>query len=465
MPDSFTCPHQDVCSNLPAHLHFHAVASYSGLAALRVITINHHTAGLVGLQHLSIETDAAARLHQHLSAHGIESIVLRTCNRSELYWRARMPGDDETAGTAFAAALGLQTEALNGVATRLTGEAVATHLFRVCSGLESLMLGEAEILGQVRTALEACSGSGAFLDGVFRAALRTGRQARAETAIAAGALSVASTAVQWLSQHLTLSDSRVLIVGAGDTGEKAARHLHSLGVGSMVIANRTGSRASALAATVGAEAVTLDALPVELARADAIVCAANAHDWLVTLGMLRAATNGARRLVLVDLAMPSGIEPGSTPGVTRIDLEGLEQLAELHRPQREAEIPKVEAVITRELEWLNAWARHEALRPLVSGLRRKVEAIRRAELARATQELEDAGATGAAVLERLSRRLLDQILAIPLAQLEAGELPLDATHAEYLRRLFALTEPPAAGPLGATTMPDAVTTQAAAVES
>lgn len=450
MSDPHTCPHQDVCSNLPAHLHFHAVASYSGLAALRVITINHHTAGLVGLQHLSIESDAAPKLHEHLSARGIESIVLRTCNRSELYWRARVPGDDETAVTAFATALGLQADALNGVATRLGGEAVATHLFRVCSGLESLMLGEAEILGQVRTALESCDGSGVFLDGVFRAALRTGRQARAETAIAAGALSVASTAVQWLSQHLSLSTSRVVIVGAGDTGEKAARHLQSLGVGSLVIANRTASRAAALAATVGATAITLDALPAELARANGVVCAANAPDWLVTLDMLRTAAEGARPMVVVDLAMPSGVEPGSIPGVIRIDLEGLEQLAELHRQQREAEVPKVEAVIARELQWLHAWARHQALRPLVSGLRRKVEAIRRAELARATQELDDAGATGAAVLERLSRRLLDQILAIPLAQLEAGELPLDATHAEYLRRLFALTDEPAATPVAAS---------------
>ena len=451
MSDTFTCPHQDVCSNLPAHLHFHAVASYSGLAALRVISINHQTAGLIGLQHLSIETDAAARVHENLTAQGIESIVLRTCNRSELYWRARVPGDDEMAANVFATALGLQAEALNGVATRLIGEAVATHLFRVCSGLESLMLGEAEILGQVRTALEGCAGSGVFLDGVFRAGLRTGRQARAETAIGAGALSVASTAVQWLSQHSSVADSRVVIVGAGDTGEKAARHLHSLGVASLVIANRTGSRASALAATVGARAITLDALSAELAHADAIVCAANAPDWLVTIDMLRAASASSRRLVVVDLAMPSGVEPGQVPGVIRIDLEGLEQLAELHRQQREAEIPKVEAVIARELQWLHAWARHQALRPLVSGLRRKVEAIRRAELARATQELDEVGATGAAVLERLSRRLLDQVLAIPLAQLEAGELPLDATHAEYLRRLFALTDEPAADPIAATT--------------
>jgi glutamyl-tRNA reductase len=266
---------------------------------------------------------------------------------------------------------------------------------------------------------------------------------------------------------VSLESSRVVLIGAGDTGEKTARQLHSLGVGSLVIANRTLGRAQALAANVGATAVSLDALATELARADAVICAANGTDWLVTLADLAHATAlshprtlaPSHPLVIVDLAMPSGIEPGAVPGVMRIDLEGLEQLAELHRKQREAEIPKVEAVINRELQWLHAWARHQALRPLASGLRRKVEAIRRAELARATKELDDTGASGAAVLERLSRRLLDQVLAIPLAQLEAGELPLDAAHAEYLRRLFALTDDASATPVAAAVAADLASPQ------
>jgi len=434
--------------SLPSPLHFHAVASYSGLAALRGLTINHHNAGMIGLQHLSIDTDAAARLHNQLSARGIESIVLRTCNRTEIYWRARVAGDDEAVSSAFATAIGLTESVLPDVATKLSGETVATHLFRVSSGLESLMLGEAEILGQVRTALESCSGAGIFLDGVFRAALRTGRQARTETAIGAGALSVASTAVQWLGQHLNLANSCIVIVGAGDTGAKVARHLQAVGVGSLVIVNRTVGRATELAATVGAKAAGLDALGALLAKADAVVAAANAPEWLVTMDMLRHAT-GPNGTVAVDLSMPSVIEPGTMEGLVRIDLESLEQLADLHRQQREAEVPKVEAVIARELHWLQAWARHEALRPLVSGLRRKVEVIRRTELARATRELDDPSQTGAAVLDRLSKRLLDQVLAIPLAQLETGELPLDAAHAEYLRRLFALTDEPTADPIAA----------------
>src|SRR5512134_1296246 len=101
MSESFACPHQDVCSTLPAPLHFHAVASYSGLSALRALTINHHNAGLAGLQHLSLDSDAVVALHEELAIGEIESIVLKTCNRTELYWRARVPGDDETAARAF----------------------------------------------------------------------------------------------------------------------------------------------------------------------------------------------------------------------------------------------------------------------------------------------------------------------------------------------------------------------------
>jgi glutamyl-tRNA reductase len=436
-----TCPHQGICSTLPPHVHFHAVASYSGLAALRAFTINHHNAGLAGLQHLSLDCDGAVRLHEQLSRRGVESVVLKTCNRTELYWRARVPGDDEAASAAFAEALGVRDSSLRRAVTTLAGEGAARHLFRVCCGIESLVLGEAEILGQVRMALDTSPGAGAFLRGVFTAALRTGRLARTETAIGAGAMSVASTGIQWLMSQLPVAERRVLIIGAGETGAKCARQLRSSGVGELVIANRTPARATALAATVGARATDLDALPLELAGADAVVCAAGAPTWLVALDDVRQAAKRQAPLVIVDLAMPSAVEPGEVPGVTRIDLQDLEHLVELHHQQRQAEVPGVEAVIARELQKLHAWARHEAMRPLVSGLRRKVEAIRRTELARAERELAGTGVQDTAVLDRLSRRLLDQILSIPLVQLEAGDLPLDVTHAEYLSRLFAISPP------------------------
>lgn len=440
MSGDYSCPHQEVCRAVPAHLHFHHVASFSGLAALRVLTVNHRTVGLSHLPNLSVTCEGVMALHADLASRDIESVVLATCNRTELYWRARVPGDDEAALAGFARAVGIGGDEAGRWVTRFSGESAATHLFRVCAGLESLVIGEAEILGQVRMALESSTGAGAFLGGIFKAALRTGRLARAETRIGAGALSVASTAIHWLADVMPLSGRRVVVLGAGDTGVKAAKQLRAMGVGELVIANRTGERALALARTVGAEAIGLDALPSELARADALVCAASGPEWLVTAEDLRGAVAGgaSRRLVVIDLAVPASVEPGDIEGVSRIGLSGLERLVEEHRRHREGEIPAVEALIAREIEWLRAWARHHALRPLVSGLRQKVEAIRRAELARAQDGLCGASMADAGVLDRLSRRLLDQVLAIPLAALEAGDLPLDAAHAEYLRRLFAL---------------------------
>jgi glutamyl-tRNA reductase len=441
MLDVHRCPHQEHCSALPAHVHFHAVAAFSGLGALRVLTSNHRNVGLERFERLSLRCEAAARLHADLTDSSIESIVVATCNRSEVYWRARVPGDDELVLDAFAKAVGT-TEPLPSLSDIVrSGEAAAMHLYRVCCGLESRVVGEAEILGQVRAALEACPGAGGFLDGVFRAALRTGRAARAETAIGSGALSVASAAVRWVGERLPLATSRVLVVGAGDTGHKVAKQLHALGVAELVIANRTLERAHAIAPALDARATGLDALPLEMAAADAVFCAATAPGWLVRAEhMRRASDRRAAPLVVVDLAMPAGVEPVELPGVTRIGMAGLDEIVATHRQQRAVEIPHVDAVIARELDWLRAWARHQALRPLVSDLRRKVEAIRRAELAKAKQELRHADDADAAVLERLSRRLLDQLLAVPLATLEAGDLPLDPTHAEYLRRLFSLEQ-------------------------
>jgi len=245
-------------------------------------------------------------------------------------------------------------------------------------------------------------------------------------------------AIHWLHGVMPLEGRRVLVIGAGETGQKAARQLRAIGVGELVLANRTKSRAESVARPLNARAVGLDALAMEIANADAIVCAASGPDWIVRLDDVRPAAARTTPRVVVDLAMPAGVEPGEAAGVMRMDLQGLEHLVDAHRRRREAEIPRVEAVITRELTWLRNWARHQALRPLMSELRRKVESIRRTELARLERELGALGPVDVAALERLSHRLLDQVLAIPLAQLEAGDVPIDATQAEYLRRLFAL---------------------------
>lgn len=378
MSEFFPC-HHVACSAAQASRT--ARGEHGGVAPLRALVVSHRTAGLDALRQIAIGCERGMALHGSLTGAGIASVVLITCNRTEIYWHARRPDDGAMVQAMLAAAVGGPPSWIADAAATLAGAPAARHLFRVCAGLESLVLGEAEILGQVRGALDACTGAGPFLRGVVIAAIRAGRMARAETAIGVGALSVASAAVQVLAKTLSLPGARVVVVGAGDTGLKAARHLRALGVGELVIANRTLARAEHLARAVSAEAMGLDGLPGELRRADAVVCAVATPTPFILGRDLRtaAAARQGRPLVIVDLGMPPAVDAGETSGVTHVNLSALEAHVADEHGRRAQEIPKVEAVVNRELERLGAWARRHALRPIASDLRQRIEAIRRAE--------------------------------------------------------------------------------------
>lgn len=368
------------------------------LDALRVFSLSHRTCGLPALGGVIAHGDAG-RLHASLTAAGVESAVLSTCNRFEVYWRSATVADDRTVDEMLAATLPLAKELLQSGSSRFVGEDAARHLFRVCSGLESMVLGEAEILGQVRASIEQAPGAGSFLRGVFTAAIRTGRGARAATGIANGAMSVASAAIQQLLTHVSLSDRRVLLIGAGETAVKVARQITKIGVGTLVIANRTLDRAQALADSYHGRAVGLDAVADEINAADVIICAAHSSSWMVTRAHV-ANRSTASPLVIVDLSMPPAVEPFEVDGVTRIDLAHIERATAEHRQRREAEVPRVDAYISDEIEWLRAWARQEVLRPFLSTLHQNGDVIHRHELEQARRELK-AGANPQEVLERL----------------------------------------------------------------
>jgi glutamyl-tRNA reductase len=382
-------------------------AASSALEALRVVSLSHRTCGLPALGGIVAHGDST-RLHAALSAAGIESIVIATCNRFEVYWRSSSDADDQTVAAMLAVVLPLAKELLQSGSARLAGDEAARHLFRVCSGLESMVLGEAEILGQVRSSMEQSTGAGSFLRGVFTAAIRTGRGARAATGIANGATSVASAAIQQLASRVRLEECRVLVVGAGETGAKVTRQLAKIGVRALVVANRTLDRAQSLAEANHATAVTLDSLANVIAAADVVICAANASSWIVTRGHLEGRRSP---LAIVDLSMPPAVEPFEIEGVTRIDLIHVERATAAHRQRRESEIPKVAAYIDNELEWLRVWARRESMRPFVSTIRKKADSIRRDELDRARREL--VAGDPDQVLERFSRRLFNRLLAVP----------------------------------------------------
>jgi glutamyl-tRNA reductase len=359
MSESSALPQHLVRAASPAGEHVGAVAAYGGLDVFRALVVSARSAGLPALADAALRADQARDLHRQLAAEGVESLVVATCNRSELYWRAGRPGDDERARRALTATLRSATDP-----QPLHGLAAAEHLFRVACGLDSMVLGEAEILGQLRGAIEACREAGTFLAGIVRAAVRTGRMARAETRIGVGAQSVASAAARLLAERVPVPGSCIVVVGTGATGLKVARVLRAMGEGRLVLVNRTLAHAAEHAAALDAEVASLADLEEHLASADAVVGAAAAPEPLVTARMLEAAARrrGGRRLVTVDLAMPSTIARTGAPGVERLDLESVDRHVADQRERRSGEVPRVDAIVARELTFLQSWARQQDVR-------------------------------------------------------------------------------------------------------
>ena len=333
-------------------------APRTGIGALRALTTHHRNAPLAVLERMALAPAFRDALHTRLRMHGLDAVVVSTCHRTELYYRAQDARDDARAEALWRA----RFADVDADPVWLAGRDAAEHLFRVAAGLESLVLGEAEVLGQLRSALKSAQRSGSarpFLARVFNAALRFGGRARHETGIGAGALSIASAAVRLLAaEGRPLSRLTVLVLGAGTTGLKAARHLKAEGVGRLVILNRTAERARVAAGELGGDHAGLEELPSQLADADAVVAAAQVERALLHPALLRSRTAGAAPLTLIDLSLPRAIDPGcaALPGVRLHNLADLESVVAANRERRETEIPRVEALLRNELEHLARWA-------------------------------------------------------------------------------------------------------------
>ena len=416
------------------------------LATLRLISVNHRCASLTDLERHALDGAAAAALREALLALDVEALVLDTCNRAEVYWCSRSAELDAAVKAAF---LRATHDPDTAIFVNLDGEAVARHLFRVTCGLESLVLGEAEIMGQVRCALAAPgtqrNGRPGFLRGLVDAALRCGGVARAETAIGLGAMSVASGTVQELSRRMGGFEGRtILVLGAGEVGTKVARQCTAEKAARVVVLNRTLERARLVANKVKGEAGPLDRLDAELANADAVITATRAPAPLIDVARVSAAlaTRPTRPLFVADLSMPHGVAPGvaGVRGATVLDLTGLEYVVAENRERRLREVPRVEQVIERELSALRRRARQHMIRPILALLRDRAEAMRRSEVARAKAH----GPLDDDAIERLTRRLVERLLAAPARALAHSETPVDLQHARVLHELFAL--PDAADP-------------------
>lgn len=369
-----------------------------------------------------------------------ESVIVSTCHRSEIYGL----GEGERTGdelTRFVSEWrGLDRELLEQAGFRRFGSDAARHLFRVAAGLDSMALGESEVLGQVRQALSIARESGssrAVLHRLFESAVRAGKRVRAETEIAVHPLSIASIAVELADKVFgDLSERTLLLLGAGETGTLFARHALEAGLRDLRIANRTPEPAEELASRIGARVVAWDAVTQELSAADVVVGTTASPEPVVRRGEVEAAMHQRRGkpMFFLDLAMPPDVDP-EVKGIYNVfvyDLDGLEEVAEENRRRRTREVPRAEEILEEELQRFLSWFGNLSVIPTVTDLKRRLEEIRDAELGRLSPADRDR-------LRPLADSMVAKLLHEPMRRLKNetdGARKLDRV--EAVRHLFDL---------------------------
>ena len=416
-----------------------------------VIGVNHRTSPLSVLERVAISGEQIVKaLHDVCSRPNVsEAVVLSTCNRIEIYAVAeRFHGAFGDIRDVLCSIGGLAADELHPHLYSQHDDAAITHLFEVAAGLDSAVLGESEILGQVRTAWElsrAEGGAKAKLNLLFRHALEVGKRARTETAIGRGTASVSHAAVEMAVDRLgSLDGRRVLVVGAGEMAEGTAVALRGAGVGEIAVTNRTAERAVALAARVGGRVHPLADLGPAIAEADLVVSCTGAGSVVIDTDTveLGLAHRGGRPLFIVDIAVPRDIDAGvgQLPGVTLLDLDDLRAWAERGLQARAGEAERVRQIVGEEVErhLLDAAARQAA--PLVASLRAKADAIRQAELDRFQSKLADLSPAQRDAVEALTMGIVNKLLHDPSVRLkdDAGS-PRGERYASAVRELFDLS--------------------------
>lgn len=377
--------------------------------------------------------------------------VLATCNRFELY--GADVDDPEELRTALGDACLLSSSVLAHLRVR-SGGATARNLYSVASGIESMVVGEHEILGQVRAAFTTAVTAGTAdesLAKLFHGAVRTGRRARAETGISQNAVSVSSIAAELATTPAGDAPVRLLVVGAGAAARRAAEAAVARGVDSLFVVNRTLRNAERVAAASGGNAATLDALPALLCGADAVITATSSPDQVIGLDTLSAVASrrDARPLTIVDIAIPRDVDPSARglPGVIYHDVQDLRSISDGRSQARAAEVPAVRRIIEEEAADLERWWSTLDVLPTIRALTQRAEQVRLAEVAR-TERRTRPSAEERRQLDALTKALVKQLLHAPIAALR--ESPNGRELVGALETLFDLHEQPAQAPASAT---------------
>ena len=412
--------------------------------SLVLVGTSHRLAPVELRERVALGEREAAEVARELAGDDAEAVCLSTCNRTELY----LASTDSEAAEAQAATVlqrlsSLPESELVPVLYRLHDHAAALHLFRVAAGLDSLVPGEGEILGQVRKAAEIGAG-GALLDRLFRDAVHAGRKVRSQTAISESPASISSAAAALAQQVFgDLAGRKIFVIGAGKISEQAARNLVSRGASISAVANRSVARAEELAGRFDARAVSLDQAGPELAEADVVVSSTSAGGFVLEQADVQVKL-GARRgrpLFLIDLAVPRDLDPTihELPGCYLYDIDDLQAVVTESLAGRRNEAARAEEIVADEADRFRAWQASLDVVPAIASLRARAEEIRARELARA--RLSGLSEQDRRAVESLTAQIVSKLLHLPTVRMKEAAAGADGgAYADVVRDLFGLED-------------------------
>jgi glutamyl-tRNA reductase len=413
-----------------------------------LVGINHRTAPVAIREKAAIRTaqldDALQSLRPHLS-HGV---ILSTCNRTEIYYTA----DDDSEAEAII--LGFLQNLLDVADTVLrqhtfvlSGEAAVAHLFRITSGLDSMVIGEYEVLGQVRQALEVAEKAEMVnlpLRHTFQSAIRTGRRVRKETGISQNALSTSSVAVDLAASIFTcLQDCKMLVVGTGEAGRLVAKAAKDRGVSHIAVASRSREMALKLTKTLGGTRVGLNNLATELHTCNIVVTCSAAPHFILDVTKVGAAMQKRPELplVIIDIAVPRNVEPAVAQinNVFLYNIDDLASISERNRYRRKSAVREAESIISAEMTKFTSWWQDFKIRPLVSAMMDKAEKIRLSQMDRTIKKLPPLSDRELYSLEMMTRAIVTKILKDPIRVIKNNQKS-DQDYTEIIKELFQLSK-------------------------
>ena len=410
--------------------------------------INHHTAPVDIREKAAFASDnLVSALHEVTGNGGAsEAAIVSTCNRTELYCGLD-PVHDELVIDWFCHYHRLNRSDIHPYLYQHPDQAAVKHLFRVAAGLDSMILGEPQILGQMKEAFATAHKAGAtgkILNRLFQQTFTVAKQVRTDTAIGASAVSVASAAVRLAKQIFNqLSEQTVLLIGAGDMIDLCARHLKEQGVGHMIVANRTVERAQLVANQFGAEAISLAEMPLRLADADIVISSTASQLPILGKGAVERALKSRkhRPMFLVDIAVPRDIETevAELNDVYLYTIDDLKEVVQENMESRQEAAREAEKIIDTQVVDFMRWVKSLDAVPTIRALRESADALREAELERARQRLAR-GDEPAKVIEQLARALTNKFTHAPTDVLRKADHDGNSALLEAARRLFDLKE-------------------------